>query len=221
MCKARTPLLYPSGSTVVVQIHRHGDRFLVSDMGMGYQEADLMGMTLLFVRNANVVAERTGVKFDQHSFFVVDATKEQLVGATVAVANCSQEAVQIAAYKLAEKKAGEAKDRLYERLLTVFSPQRVSRDYEILGASRTPWHVAAIVRTDSKKTLFEPVANSHPSVVNAAAKFHDIALLVGAPARIAVVRNRSSFGTWLGVLSQAANVVEERVSNRTFERLAA
>jgi ribosomal protein L7Ae-like RNA K-turn-binding protein len=52
-------------------------------------------------------------------------------------------------------------------------------------------------------------------------KFQDIALLgVDAPARIAVVPERKELGTYLGVLSQSAKVVDEGASDETLRRLA-
>jgi hypothetical protein len=52
-------------------------------------------------------------------------------------------------------------------------------------------------------------------------KFSDIARLGNdAPTRVAMVRNKKEFGTLLGVLSQAANVVDEDAPDQAIERLA-
>ena len=138
----------------------------------------------------------------------------------VTIANCALEAVTISAYRLAEKKSEEAAERIYERLVKIFTPKLVDRAPIIMGASNTQWHVAALVRNPGRQSVFEPVTAHHQSVVTAAAKFHDISRLPSAPIRIAVVRKKQPFGTLLGVLSQAANVIEEDVPDRSIRRLA-
>src|SRR5919108_5040754 len=68
-----TPLLYPSGASVLVRVQEAGnDRCFVSDVGMGYQEAEMMGASLIYARHARSVAEEAGVGFDDHTFFVLD-----------------------------------------------------------------------------------------------------------------------------------------------------
>jgi hypothetical protein len=36
----RTPLMYPSGSTVVIRVEEGDQRFFISDVGLGHQEAE-------------------------------------------------------------------------------------------------------------------------------------------------------------------------------------
>ena len=57
-------------------------------------------------------------------------------------------------------------------------------------------------------------------VEGADAKFFDLAQLERPPVRIAVVRNKETFGTKLAVIAGAAKVVEEQVPDRILERLA-
>ena len=217
----RTPMLYPSGSTAVIRVTGSGDTFFVSDHGAGYDEAEMMGGSATFSRNAPAIAQRAGIGFDHHSFFVVQANHHQLPGAVIAVANCSLEAVSITAFKLAERKYVDDSDALYERLVRVFPRTAVARDAAIVGASTTQWHVAALVRGDHRPTLFEPVSNHHSSIFAVSTKFHDIAEVEDAPARVAVVRKKTELKTYLAVLSQAANVIERDVPNETLIRLAA
>jgi len=221
----RTPLLYPSGATVVVRIEegRAGQQtFFVSDMGFGYEEADMIGASSIYSRHARLIAEASGVGFDNQAFFVVEANREQLAGAIITIANCSQEAAMVAAQKHAERRFYEEAVRLYDRLVRVFQPRAVAKNAEIVGASNYRWKVAAIVRPkpDAAPTIFEPVFNQHNSVVNAVAKFHDIARLDNAPTRVAVVHHKSEFGNYLGILSQAANVIDDDAPNETIKRLA-
>ncbi len=52
-------------------------------------------------------------------------------------------------------------------------------------------------------------------------KFHDIALLGNeAPGRVAMVHNKKDFGTYLAVLSQSANVIDDDAADSTILRLA-
>jgi len=215
-----TPLLYPSGTGVVVRVDYSGDNYFVSDMGFGYQEADMMGASLIYSRFARMIGEDAGVGFDNHSFFVVQASKDQLAGAVVAVANCSLEAVSVAAHKLSERKVADEADRLYERLTKVFAAPSVAKDVEIKGASTTTWPVANLVRIGRVETIFEPVLSHRNSVASVVTKFHDIALLQHAPGRVAVVRSKDEFGTLLNVLSQAGSVITRDVSDAALRRLA-
>lgn len=214
------PVLYPSGSMVMVRIELHQEgRFLVSDMGLGFQEADLLGAGKIFTRSAATVAIRAGIHFDRQ-VFSLGVRQEQLVAAATVIAGCSQEAVQLAAFKLDEHQKSDATDRLYQRLVRVFSSQNVVRDAEIRGASSTSWQVATLVTSDGHKAVYEPVAAHPNSVASALAKFVDLSQLERSPARIAVVRSKEALGTRLSLISTAANVVEETVPDRTLERLA-
>jgi hypothetical protein len=214
------PVLYPGGSLVVVRIDPHHDgHYLVSDMGMGFQEAELMGAGRLFAHSAPSVAVRSGVHFDRQTFSI-GVRRERLVGAVSVIAACSQEAVQVAAFRLDEKKRADAADRLCERLYRLFTPGKVERGATVVGASNTPWTVTALVRADGHKAVYEPVSEHANSVASALTRFVDINQLEHPPARIAVVRKKELLGTRLALISTTANVVEESVSDQTLERLA-
>src|ERR1051326_3044931 len=223
----RTPLLYPSGTTVVVRIQQGDNRYFVSDWGLGYQESDLYGAGTYYARHARPIAEKAGVGFDNQSFFIVEATHDQLAGAVVTIANCSQEASMRAADALAEKTFEDSTNRLYDRLVSVFAggvrrTKIVSKNARIIGYSSTEWPVATLVNPPggSRPAIFEPVNKHHSSVAYATMKFHDIALLENAPVRVAVVQKKAEFGTYLNVLSQAASVIDEDVPDDTYVRLA-
>ena len=225
----RTPLLYPSGATVVVRIQQGENRYFVSDWGLGYQETDLYGAGTFYVRHARAIAERSGVGFDNQAFFIMEAARDQLAGAVVTIANCSQEAAVRAADALAERTFEDSKERLYERLVSVFakkigpSKKVVTKNVKVIGHSSTEWPIATLVRLpgSNKTTIFEPVTKHHNSVATATMKFHDIALLgKDAPNRVAIVHKKNEFGTYLGVLSQAASVVDEDVPDNTIIRLS-
>jgi hypothetical protein len=225
----RTPLLYPSGATVVVRIEQGDNRYFVSDWGLGYQETDLYGAGSFYMRHARAIADKAGVGFDNQAFFIMEAPREQLAGAVVTIGNCSQEAAIRAADALAERTFEDNKERLYERLVSVFAKKVgpttkvVTKNAKVVGYSSTEWPIATLVKLPgaNRQTIFEPVTKHHNSVAHATMKFHDIALLgQEAPSRIAVVHKKKEFGTYLGVLSQAANVVDEDVSDDTIVRLS-
>jgi hypothetical protein len=225
----RTPLLYPSGATVVIRIQQGDNRYFVSDWGLGYQETDLYGAGAFYVRHARPIAEKAGVGFDNQAFFIMEASREQLAGAVVTIGNCSQEAAMRAADALAEKTFEDSKERLYERLVSVFAKmvgpatKVVTKNARVVGHSSTEWPIATLVKLPGQQrpTIFEPVTKHHNSVAHATMKFHDIALLgKDAPARVAMVHKKKDFGTFLAVLSQSASVVDDDVSDTTIVRLS-
>lgn len=216
----RTPLLYPSGTSVVVQITEHRDRFFVTDMGIGSQEADMFGAGNYYNKSASALAEHYGIRFDNQSFFVAEASRDQLAGATTLVANCSSEATAIAAYRSADRVFEEQSDILYKRLVNVFPKAEIDRNVEFIGSSTHRWKVATVVHHHSKIALFEPVSKNHLSVVSTAAKFHDIARLESPPNRISVVENKEAFGNFINVLSQASSVIEFKSPSELLVRVA-
>jgi hypothetical protein len=216
----RTPILYPSGASVVVQITQHADRYFVTDMGFGFQEAEMIGAGIQYSNSAKGLADHFGIRFDNQAFFLAEADRGQLVSAVTIVANCSGEAASLAVYKAAERKFEEDTDKLYRKLVSVFSKSEVERDVDFVGSSTHSWPVAAVVRHAEKVAIFEPVSKNHISVVNTAAKFHDIARLDHPPRRIAVVNKKAEMGEYLNLLSQAGNVIEYETPNEKFRDLA-
>jgi hypothetical protein len=216
----KTPMMYPSGAAAVVQVTQHGERFFVTDMGLGQVEADMIGASVLYANSAKPLADHFGIRFDNQAFFVAEANREQLAGAVTIVANCSSEAAALAAFKAAERRFEEDSDVLYRRLATVFPKAEIVRNVDFVGSSTHKWPVATMVTHHHKISLFEPVSKHHASVVNAAVKFNDIARLDNPPQRIAVVKKKAELGNYLNVLSQSANVIEYGVPDATFIRLA-
>ena len=215
-----TPLMYPGGSSVVVQIHHVGDEHFVTDFGMGYEEAVLMGASTIYVRYGKAIAEAAGIGFDGRAFFAMKVMRHQLTGAIETVANCSKEAAQIAVYKSAERRSSTAADALHQRLARAFPANLISRDVTVFGRSNKEWHVAAMVQSGQNRTIFEPVSAHHASIYAAATKFHDIAAVEEAPTRVAVVKRKEDLKDNLAVLSQSANVIERNISSEAYRRLA-
>jgi len=217
----KTPLTYPSGAGVVVRVGDADPDFLVTDFGSGYEEAELMGGASVYARNARVIAETAGIGFDSHAFFVLKVPRSQLPGAVVTIANCSREAVSVAAFRMSERHLSENTELLYQRLMAVFPRRTIVKDAEIIGQSTTRWHVATLVSDGPRPTIFEPVSSHHASIFAAATKFNDIAKAEQPPTRVAVVRNRAELKTYLAVLSQEAHVIESEAPDATLMRLAA
>lgn len=226
----RTPVLYPSGNGVVVRVsggpgHDQKDgRYFVSDFGLGYNEAELMGIERSYTRYAKTVGEVAGVGFDEHAFFAVEVAEAQLPGAIVTIANCSVEAVSITAYKAAERVSAESADSLIDKLERTFGVARVKKKPIIVGASNHEWELTASVSPASESgrlTVFE-VATKHPnSVASVATKMYDLARLEGAaPRRLVMVHNKAAFGTYLNVLNATASVLEDDIAPEMIRRLA-
>ncbi len=216
-----TPLLYPSGSSVVIRIHNLDGRFFVSDMAQAQQEAEMMGAERTFQHHAPTIARQAGIGFDRQSFFVTEVSEPQITGAVTAVANCSCEAATVVAYKLAENKNDDYLDRLYDKLDHVFGRDRVQKDVELAGASSTKWHLAAEVHGSSNRSYLFDFVSPHPnSIAAAVTKFGDIAELDDAPDRVAVVQDQKKLGTRLTVLARTASVIELDAPDATYQKIA-
>lgn len=214
-----TPLMYASGGYVVVRVEQTSGDYFVSDFGAGREEAQLINGERIYAHVAKEIAAANGIGFDSYSFFVVQVSSDRLPGAIAAVANASQEAVNITALRVSETKHRDDNAVLYERLASVFGRNSVARDASVIGASNTEWHVTSLVSTGRKHVAFEAVSKHPNSVVHAAAKFSDIARMDLAPGRVAVVANKKALGTYLGVLSHNASVIERAAESRVYQRV--
>src|SRR5271170_7808850 len=151
----KTPLTYPSGSGVVIRVGDSYPDFLVTDFGCGYEEADLMGGSGIYVRSARAIAETAGISFDSHAFFVLKVPRDQLPGAIVTVANCSREAVSVAAFRMSERRVSEDAELLYQRLLAVLPRRTVIKDPR--NGTWQRWSaMARIPRSSSRSQVIIP-----------------------------------------------------------------
>ena len=216
----RTPLLYPSGSEVVVRISGGPNDFFVTDFGAGYLEAEMMGAPRSYVRQATIVSRNAGVSFDCHSFFAVRVSLDTLPGAIVTIANCSHEAVALTAFKLAERASAEGAELMVEKLERVFGVSQVQRRAKIYGASNHEWEFDAFVQAVAYRSVFEFASPHATSIASVAMKMNDVARLEGAPRRIVMVHSKPLMGTYLGVLAQASSVIEEFISDSRIRSLA-
>ncbi len=217
----RTPVLFPSGATVVVVIEDEGGgRYRLSDFGQGRDEAELLGIAGAYRHQAQEVARLSGVTLEGNALVLPGVLTTQLVAATMTVANAAARALERAALRAAPRPREDTIDRLVNRLVTLFPKAQVKRGEELRGASTHAWQVDAVVTTDHHRAVFDVVTANPASVVWASAKFHDFARLEEPPMRVAVVHRKTSLGDLLAVLSQAARVVEEDAPDKTLARAA-
>jgi len=203
-----TPISYPSGTSVVIRIDGARDKFFVTDAGFGHQESMMICASNSYSRIARALVRDTGVSFDDRSFFVAEGRRDDLVPIVAAVANFSQRAVVETLLKHEASRVDRGGGVLFTRLEGALGAASVERDYEIRGASSVEWDVAAGVVSSGKiVSIFDHAKPHKNSVVSTVAKFHDIARLPSPPRRIITVSDKTKMGGFLGLLSQAANVV--------------
>lgn len=218
----RTPLLYPSGTSVVVRVEGSASRFFVTDLGMGHQESTMLNASGSYAMIARSLTQDTGVSFDNRSFFVAESARDELVGVVSAVANLSQRAVIETAVKHDMRKAELERATLLTRLDGAFGRRKVERDVEVRGASMIEWTVTARVASSNVVTLFDYARPHKNSVTSTVAKFHDIARIEVPPRRIVTIHGSPEMTPFVGLLSQSANVIDlERTPDEVLMRLAA
>lgn len=214
------PLLYPSGSTAVVRISGGPNKYFVTDFGMGFIECELMGIEKVYLRQAKTIGERSGVGFDEHAFFAMEVNADRLAGAIITIANCSVEAVTLTSLKSAEKSSVDSAIFMLEKLDRIFGAERVLKHTKILGASNHEWRFAATVSSSVSSTVFEFATNHSVSVANVSMKMNDVARLDVAPKRVVMVEKKKDMGTYLGILSHTASVIEQNIDDGEILKLA-
>ena len=214
------PVIYPSGSSVTLEVAMHGERCFVTDMGNAFDEAEMMGSGRYFRSEATRIAEVCQIKFDGRLMFVAEVPIDRVRGAMVIVANASADAARAAANKQAERHEHDAKEELYERLSCIYRTKDVVKDAQAIGQSNHKWKISVLVRDTVKTWMFEPVSGYYITAVGTAAKFHDFAGLETPPERIAVIKSRSDLGDYYGLIATASTkVVQASEPDSTFVRL--
>lgn len=216
------PSLYPSGSSVVLEISGGPNYFHIDDRAGAYFEAESMAALRLFKKEAERISTSSTVQFDGRMFSVSSVSKDALASAMRVVAHNSQMAANLAATRIAEKNREVASEELFEKLVRVFSPNRVSKDVPIIGASQHEWRFDAMISGQEKPVVFDAVTSHAGSVVWAAAKFADLARLEREIGRVAVIDSRAAMGEMIGVLSpNVSAIIELSASPKTFLSLEA
>ena len=216
------PILYPSGSAVVAVIEEEGpDRYRVSDGGQAYDEADLAGHGGTYRREAREVAQLSGLTLDGVSLLLTPVTAAQLPAALAIVASASVRALDRAMARVVDRPKPAAVARLIARLGSVFPKADIRPDEELRGMSTHLWRFDALVHLGGRRAAFSIVTPNATSVAFASAKFHDIAGLDPPMRGIAVVHRKAALGDLLGVVAQAARVIEDDAADGVFERALA
>lgn len=170
-----TPVTYPSGAHAIVRLEGTGDLWFVSDDGNGSLEADLMNASLTYRRIAPLVAKRAGLGFDQQALFIVEATREELPGAVVAIANASAEAVRRTAIRVEELRYGASRALFDQRVQSTFRGQTIIRKPEIKGASGRTWEFSAGVEHHGNIIYLLDLVRPRPQAAYATiSKFTDL-----------------------------------------------
>lgn len=216
------PSIYPSGTSVVLQVSGGGRGFKVSDRGGAVSEAEGLNSIRALRQEAERVTKEAAVQFDGAEFFVTDVSDASLSAAMQAVAHYSQLAANLVAMKAADRAREDVAHVLYDRLVGIFTPKRVSRDVSVMGASQHQWKFDAVVSTGDRRLVFDAVGTHQTSVVWAATKFGDLSRLDEAVRRVAVVENSRALGDMMGVISpNVSAIVELRAADEVYRRLEA
>jgi hypothetical protein len=214
-----TPLLYPGGVMVGIEISRLRDGFLVTDAGGARREAGLLGGERTFARVAHEVAERFGVRFDHNMIFDLEVTEDELVVAVIAVANAAKTAVETTALHLATVEHADYRASLWGRLERIYDTKSVARGQRVRGSS-DEWEFDAVVTIQGRLSLFEIVV-PHPNAVSSAVtKFLDIRDLGEiAPSRIAVLTQKQRT-PHIPVLARTARLINADDPDEVYRRAA-
>ena len=219
----RTPVLFPSGSTVVVVLEEDGSGlYRLSDLGQGFEEADQVGMADTYRRRkAAPVAALSGIEFAGNAFVLAGIAARQLVGGAMTVANAAARAVERTLLRTGQRPEPATVDRLVLRLTRLFPRANVTRTAELRGASEHPWSVDAVVAVGSHRAVFDIV--TRPARYRSPSPTRSSTTSRGSnPRRSASPWSiaRSDFGDLLSVIAQAASIIEDDAPDRTFVRAA-
>lgn len=219
-----TLVMLRTGSCVVVAIERTGpSQWVLSDLGSTSAEATFLGLARSYERLARNVVQEFGLELEPTTFAVWTRVGEcdRVAGAVACVANAARSAFD-RAFEAAGRSGEEKRiERLARRLERLAGARSVERSVEVLGSSNHRWRVDARVCRNGRQLLLDLVTPHPNSVATTVAKFHDLARLPDPPGRIAVVLDRAAMGTLLGVLSQAANVIEENAPDSAWKKVLA
>ncbi|WP_225199329.1 hypothetical protein [Gluconobacter oxydans] len=217
----QTPVLLPSGSYTVVAIDpQGGGGFRVSDLGQGDDEAFSLDLTSVYHHQAQEIATLSGVAFRDGNITLQNVSHSQLVGAVTVVANAVSRALTQTQLKAEQRRKSEQTQKLIRRLKDIFTPDAVTQEAELKGVSTHRWRVDALVEFQGRKAVFDVVYPHQTSIAFASTKFLDLASREEAPARVAVVHNKKAFSELLTVVAQAANVIEDDASDKTYRSVA-
>jgi hypothetical protein len=212
------PVVYPSGSSVVVDVEINGDKIWVSDMGMGHTEAMMMGAVESFQHVARGKATEFGVGYDGGAMFVLWAPVDRIEAAIVCVANASAQAAADAVRLASEVRHRKQEDAVFEKVTRIFGERSVARSHELSGR-RSSWEVHNVVRLpNGRGAIFESMSKQHVSVSSKFLMFSDL-----REARIgfslnAVVENIKALDAKAQMVGDVANILELAAADEVFRQ---
>lgn len=201
------PIMYPSGALVVVQIQQSADKILVSDMGHGLIEAELMAADSHYPSAASKAAADYAVKFDGYAIFALWVPVSRIESAIVSVANASSRAAIDAVAKASEVRARDQNERIYERVREIFGARKVSKKQEIIG-KHSAWEAHNVIITPNKSlAVFEYMTGHQVSVSSKFFMFSDIRSSNPDISLNAVVKSMSELTEKTKLITDVANIV--------------
>lgn len=214
-----TPLVYPGGGFVVLSLEKSEKGYLISDYGGAYRESELMCGGHKFKRLAHRNADLYDVKFDSEMLFEIDVAIQNLVIASIAIANASKSTVEDVAEALSKDKSDEQRLALHRKLYSLFPKESVQETYKFSGRTENWEFDAAIL--NRIPVLFQVVAPSANSVNATFTKFFDVkdngenkTIRVSVPTNIRITPR-------VDMLNRISNVIELNSPDQAYLKLAA
>jgi len=170
----RTPISFPSGRMVGVQLLGGPALFTITDSGATMREAEMLGASDICRREARKVAEEYDLRFNEWELFEADAPPDRLVGAAVIVANAAALTMIRTSDRFAERFDLRRREALATRLQRIFGEKKVRENVEVTGAAKR-WNFDAQVTLPSGRDgLFSIVIPKPVSVIFAYSKMDDV-----------------------------------------------
>lgn len=217
----QTPVSFPSGRLIGIQIVGGPETFTVTDAGTAMREAEFLGAEDLFRREARRVATDFGLTFNNWELFEAQAPFGQLVECASAVANAAALSMVRTADKFALRFDVRRREELSIRLTRIYGAARVAKDVEIAGASAKAWNFdAQVILPSGRPGLFSLVTPSPTSIAFAYSKLDDVSRLDMPPFLAAVLDGTFEPGD-KALLARAARKIISVNDNDDVFRLAA
>ncbi len=217
-----TPVLFPSGAHVSIRIVLEEGPCLITDDGVAYAEADMMGAVDIFKRSAKAVAEDAGIRFNSYEIFEAKTNLEYAPGIIAIVADAARRSIQLTSERLARRIEADTRSRMLDRLMDAFGTSNVETDAIISGSSTHHWTVDALVRTAAAPIAVQFITPAPVSVSSSFMKLDDIRRLDDAPRTVGALSARTAFkADQLLILGRAARLIDVRSPLDDYKRLAA
>ncbi len=214
------PIMYPSGAMVVVQIDQSGDKVLVSDMGYGLVEAELVAAQEFYGAAATKAADDFSVGFDGYAIFALWVPASRIESAIACVANASCRAAADAVRRAAEVQSRNRNEQIYDRVATVFGKRFVAKTAEIAGRYASWDAHNVIVFPDRRRAVFEYMTSHANSISSKFMMFSDIRSVDESISLNSVVRSLDELDEKARIISDVANIVPIKASDDEIRRFA-